>query len=124
MYQVRTQISRHIAKINLGFFTSHTSGEIKKVIIEDVERIEKFLAHQIPDFTSAVCVPIIVFIYLLTVNVPMALCLLIPVVLGLAVQFAAMAITGKQMPTYHRLLGKLKLDNYAVYQWYADYENL
>ena len=107
LYQVRTQISRHIAKINLGFFTSHTSGEIKKVIIEDVERIEKFLAHQIPDFTSAVCVPIIVFIYLLTVNVPMALCLLIPVVLGLAVQFAAMAITGKQMPTYHRLLGKL-----------------
>ena len=58
LYQVRTEISRHIAKINLGFFTSHTSGEIKKVIIEDVERIEKFLAHQIPDFTSAICVPI------------------------------------------------------------------
>jgi ATP-binding cassette subfamily B protein IrtA len=107
LYQVRTQISRHIAKINLGFFTSHTSGEIKKVIIEDVERIEKFLAHQIPDFTSAICVPVIVFVYLLTVNVPMALCLLIPVVLGLVIQFAAMAVTGKQMPTYHRLLGKL-----------------
>ena len=107
LYQVRTQISRHIAKINLGFFTSHTSGEIKKVIIEDVERSEKFLAHQIPDFTSAICVPVIVFVYLLTVNVPMALCLLIPVVLGLVIQFAAMAVTGKQMPTYHRLLGKL-----------------
>lgn len=107
LYQVRTQISRHIAKINLGFFTNHTSGEIKKVIIEDVERIEKFLAHQIPDFTSAICVPAIVFVYLLTVNVPMALCLLIPVVLGLVIQFAAMAVTGKQMPTYHRLLGKL-----------------
>ena len=107
LYQVRTQISCHIAKINLGFFTSHTSGEIKKVIIEDVERIEKFLAHQIPDFTSAICVPVIVFVYLLTVNVPMALCLLIPVVLGLVIQFAAMAVTGKQMPTYHRLLGKL-----------------
>lgn len=72
-----------------------------------MERIEKFLAHQIPDFTSAICVPAIVFVYLLTVNVPMALCLLIPVVLGLVIQFAAMAVTGKQMPTYHRLLGKL-----------------
>lgn len=60
LYNVRTQISRHIAKVNLGFFTDHASGEIKKVIIEDVERIEKFLAHQIPDVTSAVCVPVIV----------------------------------------------------------------
>ena len=54
LYNVRTQISRHIAKVNLGFFTDHASGEIKKVIIEDVERIERFLAHQIPDVTSAI----------------------------------------------------------------------
>lgn len=107
LYNVREQISRHIATVNLGFFTSHTSGEIKKVIIEDVERIEKFLAHQIPDITSALCVPIIVFIYLLTVNVPMALCLLAPVVLGLMIQGIATVATGRQMPEYHRLQGKL-----------------
>ena len=114
LYNVRTQIIRHIAKVNLGFFTDHASGEIKKVIIEDVERIEKFLAHQIPDVTSAVCVPVIVFIHLLTINVTMALCLLAPVVLGLIIQGAAMAITGKQMPTYHRLLEKL---NTAIMQF-------
>ena len=107
LYRVRTRIARHIAEINLGFFNGRTSGEIKKVVIEDVERIEKFLAHQIPDFASAVCVPIIVFAFLLTVNAPMAFCLLIPVVLGLAVQLVAMVVTGRQMPTYHRLLGKL-----------------
>ena len=94
LYNVRTQISRHIAKVNLGFFTDHASGEIKKVIIEDVERIERFLAHQIPDVTSAICAPVIVFIYLLTINVPMALCLLVPVVLGLIIQGVAMAING------------------------------
>ena len=72
-----------------------------------MERIEKFLAHQIPDITSALCVPIIVFIYLLTVNVPMALCLLAPVVLGLMIQGIATVATGRQMPEYHRLQGKL-----------------
>ena len=107
LYHVRTLISRHIAKVNLGFFTSHTSGEIKKVIIEDVERIEKFLAHQIPDLTAAICVPVIVFVYLMTINVPMALFMLIPVVLGLIIQCIAMAVTGAQMPAYHRLIGKL-----------------
>lgn len=35
LYNVRSKISTHIAKVNLGFFTDHTSGEIKKVIIED-----------------------------------------------------------------------------------------
>lgn len=107
LYNVRAAISRHIAKINLGFFTANTTGGIKKVVIEDVERIEKFLAHQIPDLTSAICVPIIVFIYLLTLSVPMALCLLVPVVLGAIIQGIAMAVTGKQMSTYHRLLAKL-----------------
>ena len=114
LYNVRVQISRHIAKINLGFFTDHASGEIKKVIIEDVERIEKFLAHQIPDVTAAICVPIIVFIHLLTINIPMSLSLLVPVILGLIIQGTAMAITGKQMPTYHRLLEKL---NTAIMQF-------
>lgn len=107
LYNVRRALSRHIAKINLGFFTGNNSGEIKKVIIEDVERVEKFLAHQIPDLTAALCVPVIVFVYLLGISVPMALCLLVPVVLGLLVQIIAMRITGEQMSVYHRLLGKL-----------------
>lgn len=107
LYNVRATISRHIAKVNLGFFTGHTTGEIKKVVIEDVERIERFLAHQIPDITAALCAPIIMFVYMLTLSVPMALCLLIPVVLGAVVQIIAMGITGREMNTYHRLLSKL-----------------
>ena len=114
LYQVRAQISRHIAKVNLGFFDQTTSGALKKVIIEDVERIEKFLAHQIPDIVAAACTPAIMFCYLLTLNVPMALGMLVPVVLGVAVQLFAMAATGKQMPTYHRLLAKL---NAAIMQF-------
>lgn len=84
------------------------------MIIEDVERIEKFLAHQIPDIVAAACTPAIMFCYLLTLNVPMALGMLVPVVLGVAVQLFAMAATGKQMPTYHRLLAKL---NAAIMQF-------
>lgn len=107
LYNVRASISRHISKVNLGFFTNNTSGEIKKVVIEDVERIEKFLAHQIPDLTAAICAPIIMFIYLLTLSVPMALCLLAPVVIGGVVQVVATVTGEKHMKTYHRLLGKL-----------------
>ncbi|MDR3161413.1 MAG: ABC transporter ATP-binding protein/permease [Spirochaetaceae bacterium] len=129
LYAVRREISRHIARLSLGFFTSgsadgkadgsadgkaDTTGEIKKVIIEDVERLEKFLAHQIPDLVSAVVVPLAVFGYMLSLSVPMALCILSPAFIGLILQAVAMAITGNQMPEYHRLLGKL---NSAIMQF-------
>lgn len=114
LYSVRAAISDHISHINLGFFTSNTMGEIKKVIIEDVERIEKFLAHQIPDLVAAIVVPVAVFIYMLTINVPMALCILAPVVIGLILQVVAMRLAGGQMAEYHQLLGKL---NSAIMQF-------
>jgi len=107
LYKVRNALSQHIAKVNLGFFTNNTLGEIKKVIIEDVERIEKFLAHQIPDLVAAIFSPIIVFGYLLTLNIPMSLAILTPAILGIILQGIAMKIAGSQMPIYHHLLEKL-----------------
>jgi ATP-binding cassette subfamily B protein len=114
LYAVRREISRHIARLGLFFFTDNAMGEMKKVIIEDVERLEKFLAHQIPDIVSAIVVPLAVFGYMLSLNVPMAFFILSPVILGLAIQLAAMAITGDQMKEYQRLLGKL---NAAIMQF-------
>jgi ATP-binding cassette subfamily B protein len=114
LYSVRREISRHISKLGLGFFTGNTMGEIKKVVIEDVERLENFLAHQIPDIVSAVVIPLAVFGYMLSLSVPMALCILSPVIIGLALQFTAMAITGDQMKEYQRILGKL---NSAIMQF-------
>ncbi|MDR2403472.1 MAG: ABC transporter ATP-binding protein/permease [Spirochaetaceae bacterium] len=114
LYAVRREISRHISRLGLGFFTENTTGEIKKVIIEDVERLENFLAHQIPDIVSAIVIPLAVFCYMLSLSVPMALCILSPVIIGLVLQLTAMAITGGQMKEYHRLLGKL---NSAIMQF-------
>jgi ATP-binding cassette subfamily B protein len=118
LYSVRREISRHIARLGLGFFTGgkadNTIGEIKKVLIEDVERLERFLAHQIPDIVSAVVIPLAVFGYMLSLNVPMALCILSPVIIGFVLQGIAMAISGDQMKEYHRLLGKL---NSAIIQF-------
>ena len=51
--------------------------------MEDVERLEQFLAHQVPDITVAIVVPLTVFVYLLTVNIPMALILAVPIILSL-----------------------------------------
>jgi ATP-binding cassette subfamily B protein len=50
---------------------------------EDVEEIEVFLAHHIPDIASAIVFPLIVFIFLFLVNWILAIATLIPVPLGI-----------------------------------------
>ena len=34
LYEVRKKIGIHIGKINLGFFTDNSTGEIKKILME------------------------------------------------------------------------------------------
>lgn len=107
LYVVRKKLCGHIGRVNLGFFNDTSTGEIKKVLMEDVERLETFLAHQIPDITVAIVVPAIVFCYLLTVNVPMALILLLPIVLTLLIQSVMMVMSKPHMAAVPALQGRL-----------------
>ena len=107
LYAVRKKICEHIGKVNLGFFTDNSTGEIKKVLMEDVERLEQFLAHQVPDITVAIVVPLTVFVYLLTVNIPMALILVVPIILTLVLQSIMMVLVTPKMQDFSVVQGQL-----------------
>lgn len=64
LYELRMAVSRKLARMPLGFFNKRTSGEIKKIMSEDVERIELFVAHHIPDIISAFVMPLLTMTYL------------------------------------------------------------
>lgn len=114
LYTVRKRICEHIGHVNLGYFGDVSSGEIKKVLIEDVERLENFLAHQIPDITTAIVVPIVVLVFLMTVKIPMALILLAPIVISFIVQGVMLAVYNPVMKQYAEIQGKM---NSAVIQF-------
>ncbi|MDH6364101.1 ATP-binding cassette subfamily B protein IrtA [Enterococcus sp. PF1-24] len=107
LYEIRCKLSAQIAKVHLGFFNSTTSGNLKKNLIEDTERIEKMLAHQVPDLFKAITVPLIMFIYLCTVNWQLALCLLIPIILGGVILSVGMKSSSNFMSWYQKLVGQL-----------------
>lgn len=77
------------------------------MLMEDVERLEQFLAHQIPDITVAVVVPLTVFVYLLTVNIPMALILVVPIILTLVLQSIMMVLVTPKMQDFSVVQGQL-----------------
>jgi ATP-binding cassette subfamily B protein len=85
LYKVRCMIIDHMAKVPLGVLSEHNTGSIKTVLNEDIEKLELFLAHHLPEFIYYMCGPVAVFIYLCSVNVPLALVSLVPFVLAMAV---------------------------------------
>lgn len=97
LYKVRCMIVDHMAKVPLGMLSEHNTGTIKTVLNEDIEKLELFLAHYLPEFIYYICGPIAVFIYLCTVNVPLAFITLIPFVLALFVMGVMFSGMGKMM---------------------------
>lgn len=88
LFRVRCMITEHLAKVPLGALDERRTGDIKTVLNEDIEKLELCLAHNIPEFVSFLTGPIVIFIYLMTVNMPLALISLIP--LGLTVVIMGM----------------------------------
>lgn len=106
LYLLRKKLCRHMGEIELGFFNDTSTGEVKKILMEDVERLEAFFAHQIPDITVAIVVPVIVLIYLFSIHPVMAFVLLVPIVITLLVQMAEMKIAKPVMEEYSVILGR------------------
>ena len=53
LYEIRMQLVQKMVRLPLGFFSRRASGELKKIMSDDVERIELFIAHHIPDIVTA-----------------------------------------------------------------------
>ena len=85
LFKVRCMVAEHMARAPLGALNERRTGDIKTVLNEDIEKLELFLAHNLPDLVCYLVGPVVVFAYLMTVNIPLALVSLVPLVLAVAV---------------------------------------
>lgn len=67
----------------LGTIIDTSSGKLKQIIVDEVERMERPIAHMIPELTSNIVGAIAVWIYMMTVDWRMGLICLISVPVGL-----------------------------------------
>ena len=92
LFRVRCMITEHLAKVPLGAIDEKRTGDIKTVLNEDIEKLELCLAHNIPEFIGFLTGPIVIFVYLLMVNVPLALISLIPLLISVFIMGAVFAV--------------------------------
>ena len=80
---IRKQLCEKLSKIPLGSVLDDNSGSYKNIIVERVDSMETTLAHIIPEFTSNILLPIVMFIYILTIDWRLGLANFVGVVIGL-----------------------------------------
>ncbi len=100
-YDLRSRIAAHLATLPMGFFSVRSSGELKKVMGEDVENIELFIAHYLPDLVSAVVLPVFSAIVLFYVHPLLALTSIISVPLAVFTHYRMNKIYRKNVGAFH-----------------------
>ncbi|MFR3328606.1 MAG: ABC transporter ATP-binding protein, partial [Odoribacter splanchnicus] len=95
LYEIRMQLAQKMVRLPLGFFSRRASGELKKIMSDDVERIELFIAHHIPDIVTAVLFPLILVSYMFAVDWRLAIVVL--AVLAVAFYVMGRMYTGKKI---------------------------
>ncbi len=83
IFELRLKLMDKLSRIPSGYFTGTTQGAIKKVISDDVEQIELFIAHHIADIAAAIATPIFTLIYLFFMDWRLALTTLFPIFISI-----------------------------------------
>ena len=87
LYDLKVLFADHITKIPLGYHLTIGSGRLRKIMDENIESMEGFIAHQFPDFVASVTAPIVMVILLLAVDWRFGLASLVGILLAFAVEF-------------------------------------
>ncbi|MEM8965259.1 MAG: ABC transporter ATP-binding protein, partial [Bacteroidota bacterium] len=104
LYELRQQTAAKLGQLPLGFIGTYSSGALKKIIADDIERIENFIAHQIPDFVKGFTLPVVTIGYLFYVDWRLAAISFVPL-LVLAVWMPLVfrsAYTKEMMKKHHQ----------------------
>ena len=93
--EIRKRCMEKLTRMPLGAVLDQSSGALKNTLIERIDSIETTLAHIVPEFTANLLIPIIILIYIFTVDWRMGLASLATVPLGMFCYVFMMAGSAK-----------------------------
>lgn len=88
LYGMRVKLSEHIGKLPLGFLNGTSTGAIKKTMEQNVEKIETFIAHTIPDMVNVGATIAIIFCIFFSLNGWLAATCLAVITISIVLQFS------------------------------------
>lgn len=81
--EIRKRCMEKLTRMPLGTVLEQSSGALKSTLIERIDSIETTLAHIVPEFTANLLVPVVILVYIFTVDWRMGLAALGTVPVGM-----------------------------------------
>ena len=88
---LKKKILFHIGNLPLGFFTGDNKSKIRQVLGSDMNQIEGYFSHQLPNLISTLVLILAMIIVMLKINLILGLTTLLIIFVGLGIQIAIMA---------------------------------
>ena len=88
---IRKDLCDKLSRVPLGSVLDMPSGALKNILVERIDSMETTLAHVVPEFTSNLILPVLMFVYLFHIDWRMGLASLgtLPIgIFAMAVMFA------------------------------------
>lgn len=101
LYGLRIRLSEHIGRLSLGYLNGTSIGTIKKTMEQNVEKIENFVAHTIPDLVNVIATVVLMFVIFFSLNGWMAAICIVCIVLSISLQF--MNFFGKKAKEFTKI---------------------
>lgn len=97
---IRLKIADRLMKAPLGEVMGRRIGYLKNIIMDKVEDLEPPLAHMIPELTSDLLLPVVIFTWMMVIDWRMGLAVLIAPVLAMIPMFFLMRNYNSQYAAY------------------------
>ena len=106
--ELRLDIIGHLKKLSLGFFKEHNTGELINIVQHDVEQVEVYLAHGLPEIMSVTLLPTIIFIAMIFVDWRLSLGMIAGVPLMYLVKVLSQKTMDKNFAIYFNHENKMR----------------
>lgn len=93
---IRSEAMRKVIKMPLGFFDTHTSGRIRKIIDDNASITHSFLAHQLPDLAATIIIPVVAIILIFIFDWQLGIACVIPIIISFILMTSMMGDKSQQ----------------------------
>lgn len=86
LYQLKLDFASHIVKLPIGFHIKEGSGKLRKIMDENIEQLEGFIAHDLPNMVAAMVALVTAIVILFVVDWRFGLVTLAAIIVSFVLQ--------------------------------------
>ena len=116
---IRMAITEKLSRVPMGTILDTPSGKFKTIIVDTVEKLELPLAHMVPELTANILIPVLMLVYLFSLDWRLALISLMTIPVG---AFCYMGMMKDYEKRYARVLAAGKNMDAATVEYIGGIE--